>query len=889
MKPSLWILVLGLLAGILPLGAQTSPAVTPPAANQTPPATSQTVPDWYLDKPIADIRFDGLVTVQRSDIEGVTRPYLGKKFSESLFQDLQAALYNLDYFDGLIVPTAIKANDQGSAVILLFKVTEKPVVDDIDFSGNQKLRTGELQSVLTVKKGDLVNQTKIRNDEKALESYYRDRGFLDAAIASSVVDSDPKKTKVVFKITEGLQTAVKTIDFQGNEFASVSTLKGLMETKVQGLFDNGLFKEASFTKDMRAIETYYWNHGYIDARIVDVQRNVTFDKASDRNVLGLVLTIKEGSPLIFGGFTFEGNQIFTTDVLQAQVRQPVGKTISKERLEADYQRVVDLYLEDGYIFNNISRKEIRDGQTISYKVTIVERPRAHIENIVVKGNTKTKDKVVLREMPVEVGDVFSKAKIVSGIKNLYNLQYFSTVTPETPQGSADGLMDLVLNVEEGKTADISFGLSFSGTSGTFPLAAQIKWSDKNFLGNGQTLGVSSSLSPTIQSINTSFTENWFLDQRLTLGGSLGFSHSVNALIDQDVIAPTYNNKEIPDPYTDGQYVFSAPKTYNGHNYNAGDLFPGIATSSDISNYGLITRYQYDLNNGTVKKNAQMEYDAWQFSAGVNTGYSWYTNLGRFSLGTGEKSSVQLVTYDSTIYRPDNIALRNNLDVWQLSNQWWTKAAWDTRDIVYNPTNGFLLSETVTFAGGFLGGYTDFTRFDTQAENYLKFFSWPLAETYSLDLVLKLRSGFSFLLPSVGGPQAIVAEPTDEIYVDGMLSGRGWGYQTGGQASWTSGAEIRTPVPFAGQFLWIDTFIDHAVLIDINAAPQYSNPFTVPLSQMEFSWGTGLRVVTPQFPIAIYVVKPFQFDSSGNIVWIKGDGLFGSQADMKLVVSFGSQY
>ena len=125
---------------------------------------------------------------------------------------------------------------------------------------------------------------------------------------------------------------------------------------------------------------------------------------------------------------------------------------------------------------------------------IVERPRAHIENITVKGNTKTKDKVILREIPLEPGDVFSKAKFVEGIGNLYNLQYFTTVTPETPRGSTDGLMDLVLNVEEGKTADISFGLSFSGTA-NFPISAQIKWTEKNFMGTGQTLGLDSTFSP----------------------------------------------------------------------------------------------------------------------------------------------------------------------------------------------------------------------------------------------------------------------------------------------------------------------------------------------------------------------------------------------------------
>jgi len=869
MKSSPWILVLGLLALGLPLSAQSA--------------------DWYIDKPITDIRFDGLVTVQKSDIEGVTRPYVGKKFTESLFQDLQTALYNLDFFDGLIVPTAIKANDQGTAVILLFKVTEKPVVDAFEFTGNDKLRSGELESVLTVKKGDLINPSKVRNDEQALVTYYRDRGFLDAEVTSVIQDLDNRKTKVLFKVKEGVQNAVKTITFQGNSFVSASTLQGLMDTKPQGFFDNGLFKEASFTKDLRTIETYYWNHGYIDARIVDVQRNVTFDKPTDRNVLNIVLTIKEGEALIFGGFTFEGNHIFTEETLRALVRQTVGKTLSKERLEADYQRVVDLYLENGYIFNNITRQEVRDGATVQYKVSIVERPRAHIENIIVKGNTKTKDNVILREMPVEVGDVFSKTRIVEGIRNLYNLQYFSTVTPETPQGSADGLMDLVLNVEEGKTADVSFGLAFSGTT-DFPISAQIKWSDRNFLGNGQTVGVESTLGPYSQTLNLTLTENWFMDQRMTLGGTLGITHSTNTKTDQDVTGTTYDSQDMPDPYSADEYVFTSTKTYGGQTYKAGDLFPGTATSSDIATYSLITRYQYDLNNGTVKENAQMTYETVKFNLGVNTGYSWYTSIGRFSLGSGPKSTLQWVTYDDAVYRPANKAIRDNLNRWLLTDQWWFKGSWDTRDYVANPTGGFIASQTVTLTGGFLFGDMQFTRYDSRVENYWKFVSLPVVDSYSFDLVLRLRTSASFLTAANFGTGSYYAETTDELYVDGMTSGRGWGYQSGNKATWTSGAEIRTPVPFLSTLLWIDTFIDDSVVVDVDQTdPAYTNPFTLPVANHKLSWGTGLRLVSPQFPLAFYVAKPFRLTNDGKITWATGDGIFGSTIDMKIVIAFGAEY
>ena len=147
---------------------------------------------------------------------------------------------------------------------------------------------------------------------------------------------------------------------------------------------------------------------------------------------------------------FDGNVIFTDEELFEQVRMEEGDILNKTKLEADFSRVADLYYDDGYIFNVISKEEQRnetDGR-IAYRVKIIEQGRAHIENITVRGNDKTKDHVILRELPLEVGDIFSKKKIIEGMTNLYNLQYFGVVEPETPQGSADGLMDLIINVEE---------------------------------------------------------------------------------------------------------------------------------------------------------------------------------------------------------------------------------------------------------------------------------------------------------------------------------------------------------------------------------------------------------------------------------------------------------
>ncbi len=855
------------------------------ASGSASSAGSPSVPavqDWYMNKPIADIRFEGLVTIQRSELDGVVRPYIGKKFTDELFQQLQGDLYNLDYFEGLIAPTAVKADPQGDQVILIFKVKEKPTIADFVFNGNTKISSSDLSGVLTSKKGDIINQGKIKADEQALLKYYNDHGYLAAKVTSTTEVNKKHEATVYFNIDEGMQTAVKKIEFQGLSFATAATLKGLMDTKEVGWFDAGLFKDAAFAKDLRTIEQYYWDRGYIDAKIVDVQKKVEFDKTNDRNLLDIMITIHEGKPFIFGGFTFHGNEIFSTAKLESLVRQPVGSVISKERVDADFQRVSDLYYENGYIFNEIKKTEVRTGNKISYVIDIVERPRAHIESILVKGNTKTKAYVITREMPIQVGDVFSKAKIVEGIHNLYNLQYFNSIVPETPQGSADGLMDLVLNVEEAKTADMSFGLSFSGAT-SFPVSAQIKWGDKNFLGEGYNFSVASSLSPIIQSLNVSFIDNWAFDQRLTLGWNLGISHAINQNIPQDANAPlsTGIGTSVPDPYNPNDYVFTDSETYGGHSYNAGDPFPGVPTSNDITQLHLVTRYQYDLSNNQAQYST-MQYESYDFSLGVNTGYAWYLPWGRLSVGTGAQSGLQYVSYDSTLFRPASYVVRQNNLNWQFNNQIWAKTAWDTRDLVYNPTSGFLLSQTMTLDGGFLVGQSSWSRWDGTADFYLKLLDLPITDSYDFQWVFRAHTGASFLMPGLGGPSYIVAQPTELVNVDGMLSGRGWGYITGLNAAWNSGVEFRFPV--IPSFLWLDTFVDSSWLLYNDST--YTSLSQIPYGQKHYSWGFGLRVVSPQFPIAVYLAKPFLLNDSNNVVWQKGQGIFGPQADMTLVIAFG---
>ena len=143
-------------------------------------------------------------------------------------------------------------------------------------------------------------------------------------------------------------------------------------------------------------------------------------------------------------------------------------------MEQDVSRVQNLYWENGYIFNTFNRTETRDqaAKTISYTLNIQEADKAHIENIIFKGNTRTQENVLRRGMPFEEGDVFNREKIIQGYQYLANLQFFKTVSPDTQQGSAFGLMNVIFNLEETSTADINFGVVFSG--GNFPISGHDK-------------------------------------------------------------------------------------------------------------------------------------------------------------------------------------------------------------------------------------------------------------------------------------------------------------------------------------------------------------------------------------------------------------------------------
>ncbi|GHV83394.1 outer membrane protein assembly factor BamA [Spirochaetia bacterium] len=793
--------------------------------------------EWYIGKPIKDIRFDGLNHVSLKELEGITEPFLAQRFTDELFWELQGKLYALELFDE-VKPNAVPADTLGSEVIIRFEVVERPVVSKITFRGNKGLRNSELLDVVSLKTNSVANQLKIRLDEQAIIDKYLQKGFPDITVRSEIGNVENSAVEVIFHISEGEKITIEDIRFEGNSIFSERTLRSQISLKPKGIINDGAFMETKLVVDRAVLTQFYHDRGYITMEITDLIREIRKDEKG--NHLTLVFRVNEGQLWTFGGVTFEGNHIFSEAQLQALIKSKTGDIVNAGRLEMDLQGVADLYYENGYIFNTIGREEIKDTSenVISYRIPIVERGRAHIERIIVRGNTKTKDHVIRREIPLEPGDVFSKTKIMDGLRNLYNLQYFSEVVPDTPAGSADSLMDLIVNVEEQHTTDIQAGITFSGSSDpdAFPISGLLKWSDRNFLGGGNTLGAELNASPDIQNISLQYTHRWIFGLPLSGGFDFTIQHAKRAAA-MDNAAPFFEGNET-FAFPDGFWSFAE--------YDAAGKLPPDAYL--------------------------MSYEQWSISLGFSTGYRFLIPQGILSLGGGIRVGVKYNDFDNITYRPFDRSLRTRHGEWTPATVFNLSVSLDQRDIYYDPNKGYYFSERFAVYGILPEDVEieHYNRNDIKAEWFHTLWNWQVHEKWAFKGVFGIHTGLSLIFPQPGYGENPIIEDVNKLSIDGMFIGRGW---TGerlnrGLALWENWMELR--IPIVPGIIALDWFFDMAV-----RRPKPGDMFKVfsseghnLLEDMRFSFGGGVRFALPQFPFRFLFAK--RFHVVGNeFKWVSG--------------------
>lgn len=758
---------------------------------------------WHLNKPITSITFKGLKNIKKSELDGITSSFINRPFTDELFGNLIDRLYALDFFDE-IEPSAQHDRKKKGSVEIVFKVVEKPVVSRIIFSGNNKIRNGELKDVVSLKVDEIFVNTKMLVDERAIRDKYLEKGYLDVKVSSSTSE-DEDGIVVTFGIEEGFNTIVTDIAFSGNRVMTSKTLASRLKLKKKGLFKKGAFEESQLELDKQQIVKYYKDAGYINASVVDVIRESSRNENQKRNELSLTFVIQEGAQYSFGGISFTGNTIFPDEKLDSFIKLKQGDVFNFTKFNESLMGITDLYYENGYTSNQFDpiMNQDSEARVVTVILSIRENSRSHIEHILVRGNTKTKDEVILREIPVEPGDVFSKAKLTNGLRNLYNLQYFSGVIPDVIPGSEENLVDVVISVEEQSTTSIEFGLTFSGVSDPddLPFALFLKWQDSNIKGTGKSISASTTLSTDEQSVSVGFGENWLFGKPISFSESLTVSHAnLNAL--RTVVLP------------DG--------------------------SVDDDSYYL-------------------SYEQWNISLNTSLGHRWTPNFAIISLSGGLTNRLLNNIYDEDLYSPLDTSISEYANKWGLKNAVWLAFSFDGRDMNWDPSRGWFLSQRVSWYG--LTPFEDefYLQTATKSEIYFTLWNLPVTDNWSWKMVL---AGYSGLTMQIPGPDSFVGR-TSQLYIDGMFTARGWTdiyNSVRGRALWSSYLELRMPV-VRGIFS-IDGFLDAAAIKD-NPNAMFTN---LDVNDFYFSTGPGLRFSIQQFPLRLLFANTFRHNDIDGWYW-----------------------
>lgn len=815
-------------------------------------------------KVIRKIKFDGLVNISEKKAGGFISSFRGKKLDPVMPEAIQRRLQ----ITGLFSEVEIYVDTvSGNSVDLLAVVKENPTIGDIKVIGAKLIN---VLSEIELKKGAPFNLVDLRDAEAKVKEEYVKKGYIKAEVKASYTTTAAGLVNVTITVDEGMPEIVDDIVFEGvNKLTEAPKDKGRLKDLLKrisqerrGFAKKGYFNADSISVDREAIVAYYASQGFVDAKVKDVRIERRVDEKDRIIYVKVVYVIEEGDRWLYGGIQVSGNKVFETSELTMFFDQfKIGDVVDRVAVERAFvEGLQAMYLNDGYIYNNYDLGESRDVATreIKFSVNIREYDRAYVEGISITGNTKTKDHVIMREMEIQPGDVYSYSTFLQSYKNLMSTGYFASVTPNVSPSSIPGLVGLSFEIEEGKTAQVMFGLTIGGSYDSFPVSGMLTLAESNFLGYGYDTRLEAQANQDKASVRVSFYNPRLQNTRWGIGGSLGYEFN-KFRSPQDIMFPIFDTEDIPDPYT-GAYVYTSGA-------QAGQYFadPGTGrtqpTDDEIRNLGLMRDYEYFGFDDAFS----MDYFSHRFLGSVMTGYVYPMPYGFLRFNTGFEIGFDYIAYDEFGFRPAYKEIRDGLNQWVFNDGLWTKLAWDARDNPSDPKNGFILSQRFYLAGGVLGGNRTYLQSQTRFDYHYAFPKIHFIQdesAWTMDWHFKFHTAFSWLGSQFG--LGIRDAKRNYFVLDGMFIGPGWSDYSNpdGRVLWESRVQFSMDI-FRSLLYW-DTFADFVflwtnekVMADVSGWHNY----------FYGSLATGLRVGIPSFPMGIYLVKRFRLNEPGNPEWI----------------------
>jgi len=476
--------VVGTLAAIL---------VSPPAAAQT----------------VSSIQVEGNRRVELETIRSYFKPGPGGRLDQAAIDDGLKALIETGLFQD------VKINSAGGR--LLVTVVENPVIGRVAFEGNKKVKDEQLSAEIQSKPRGTLSRPMVQSDAQRIAEIYRRSGRYDVHVNPEIIEQPNNRVDLIFTITEGPKTGVKSIEFIGNTTYSSYRLKDVIKTHESNLLSflasGDVYDPDRVEADRDLIRRFYLKHGFADVQVVAALTE--YDP--ERKGFLVTFKIEEGQQYRVAAVDFQSSiATLNGNDLRSFSRVNIGSLYNAEALEKSVEEMQIEASRRGYAFAIVRPRGDRnfENRTVSIVFSIDEGPRTYIERINVRGNTRTRDYVIRREFDISEGDAYNRALVDRAERRLKNLDYFKTVKITTEPGSSSDRVILIVDLEEKSTGDFSVSGGYSTTDGAL---AEISISERNFLGRGLFAKASVTYGQYARGYSLSFVEPYLLDYRVALG------------------------------------------------------------------------------------------------------------------------------------------------------------------------------------------------------------------------------------------------------------------------------------------------------------------------------------------------------------------------------------
>lgn len=454
---------------------------------------------WGSDLTIAELKVRGAVRADTALILEASGLSPGEEITLDRVQSAIRRLYAL----GLFRDVRLWTEEDSRGVRMIIEVEENPLLAKLSFDGNRALKEEELKKVLRFGEGQVVSPKAVHDGKVRVRKLYEEKGYLSAEVKALMTPVDKGRVRLTYFVEEGEKVRVKRIRFIGNTAFDEGKLKKQMKTRESRWWRKGEFKEDVYQEDLEKVVQFYRKHGYRDAEVV---RDSLYYDSSRRNLF-IDIYIKEGPQFHFGKVTWKGNRALSDEQIETLLDVQEGDLYNEERYERMYQGLLSAYQERGYISALVDRRERVRGDTVDVHLAIREGHPSKIHRVMIAGNRKTKDKVIIRELTLVPGQVFRRSDLEKSLRNLYMLRYFRSITPE-PKFLENGDVDLLIRVEEQPTGTYSMGMGYSEQ---YKLIGTIGLMVPNLFGNGQQLDFTWDFGRRRNVFRLGFTEPWLLD------------------------------------------------------------------------------------------------------------------------------------------------------------------------------------------------------------------------------------------------------------------------------------------------------------------------------------------------------------------------------------------